>query len=90
MNKTIYVEFMFEAASAERGANFIRALGDRFQYAGSEISWDDNQEISEEWLTVSGKIDSETATLIKLGDKFYADRMRVSYISNELKDKWRR
>lgn len=40
--------------------------------------------------TVTGKISSEQATVIKLSNTYLAERMRVSYISDELKDRYRR
>lgn len=43
-----------------------------------------------EWIIVTGEITSAYATIVKLQDPFLAERMRISYIPNELKDKYRR
>lgn len=39
---------------------------------------------------IYGKINSTYATIIKLQDPYFTNHMRVSYISDELKDKYRR
>lgn len=43
-----------------------------------------------EWIKATGMISSEYASLIKLTDSFLAERMRISYIEESLKDKYRK
>lgn len=39
---------------------------------------------------VGCKMDAQYATIIKMSDPFLAERMRISYISDELKDRYRK
>ena len=41
------------------------------------------------FVIVSGKMNSETASVLKLQNSFLADRMRIFYISEDLKNKYR-
>lgn len=41
-------------------------------------------------FSVTGSIDATFATMLRLRDPFLADRMHVSYIDDNLKDKYRR
>lgn len=38
---------------------------------------------------ISGRINSEYATMLKLKDQFLGPRLRVSFIDNNIKDKYR-
>lgn len=42
-----------------------------------------------EWRRITGKIHTEFATVLKLKHSILADRMRISYIPEELKNKYR-
>ncbi len=45
----------------------------------------------DEWVgQISIKMTAEAATAMKLSDKFLADRMYISHISDELKNKYRK
>lgn len=50
----------------------------------------DEEENFSEWVRVQGKISSMYASVIKLQDPFLSERMRISYIPDDLKDKYRR
>lgn len=50
---------------------------------------DESEGERKEWLRVTAKINSTYATMIKLQDPFLAERMRISYIPTELKNKYR-
>lgn len=41
-------------------------------------------------LIISGKISAEYASVIKLQNPFLSERMRISYIQENLKDKYRK
>lgn len=69
----------------------LLALGDDFIFLRA---LNDSEEIDEdgnycEWFRINGKISSVYATLVKLKDPFLAERMRISYIPDELKDRYR-
>jgi hypothetical protein len=91
MNEFVFVEFLFDTNSAMQGASEVIALGEDFILIKSEIEWEDDTQSghSQGYQRIRGKINSATATAIKLGNPFLSDRMRISYISNELKDKYR-
>jgi hypothetical protein len=66
-------------------------LGEDFELITSETDFeigDDYGNFTLHWR-ITGKINAEKATMLKLGDPYVRDRMRVSYISDELKDKYR-
>jgi hypothetical protein len=69
----------------------VRDLGDDFQYLKSDIEWDSDNidHDSKSWMRISGRINSATATAIRLQDPFFSERMKVSYIPEDLKDKYR-
>jgi hypothetical protein len=54
-----------------------------------EDEFDDNDGDRLEWIRVTGKISSMYASVIKLQDSFLAERMRISYIPEDLKNKYR-
>ena len=88
MKDYIYVEFQFEINDVAEGSIEIRKLGSEFELI------DNNYTSSEDFTyhtlqKYCGKISSETATLIKLSNPFLAERMHISYISDELKNKYR-
>lgn len=86
MNEFILVEFIFEWQYADSTNIKIKGLGDDFILLESHTLLAAN---GDEYHTVTGKINSETATAIKLSDKFLSDRMRISYIPDALKDRYR-
>ena len=92
MNEFVFAEFLFETDAAMQGAGEIVALGNDFVLIKSDIEWDEEESLGyvQGYQRISGKINSATATAIKLGNKFLSDRMRISYISDELKNKYRR
>ena len=91
MNEFVLVEFLFTCGQGEQGMQAIKALGNDFIQIASDLDGfnsDDRGYVTTYRLT-KGKISSQTATVIKLSNKFLSDRMRISYISDELKDKYR-
>jgi hypothetical protein len=91
MNEYVYAEFLFEVDVAMQGAGEVVALGEDFVLIKSDIEWDiETDGPHQGYQRICGKINSAAATAIKLGNPFLADRMRVSYITDELKDKYRR
>jgi hypothetical protein len=66
-------------------------LGEDFELITSDVDFeigDDYGNFTPHWR-ITGKINAEKATMLKLGDPYVRDRMRVSYISDELKNKYR-
>jgi hypothetical protein len=84
MNEFIFVEFIFEI---EPGMSYLESkLGKDFVFIDNCTLIDHKGNLS---YKISGKINSEAATVIKLRDKFLSDRMRISYIPDTLKDRYR-
>jgi hypothetical protein len=91
MNEYVLVEFMLAISEETQFNRLIDDLGTDFVRIKDELGWG-NEDVRGYVTThkkVSGKISSAAATVIKLSNTFLADRMRISYISNELKDKYR-
>jgi len=85
MNEFVFVEFLFEIHNTTKGDTLIYELGNDFVPINSGNEWG----VSRPYYSVSGRICSETATAIKLSNKFLSDRMRISYIPENLKDQYR-
>lgn len=92
MNEFVFVEFMFTTDERTQGVNEIKALGSDFALITSDFNIDtiDARGYGSTFQCISGKIDAGCATVIKLSNKFLSDRMRISYIPDELKNKYRR
>lgn len=87
----VFAEFLFEHEHSIFAASFIRDLGEDFKYISpythyATIDKSGNESL---WFKIEGNLKSETATAIKLSDEFVASRMRISYIEDSLKDKYR-
>ena len=91
MNEFVFVEFLFETSVAMQGADEVVALGKDFIRVNSEVKWGELNTFGyiQTYQCIRGKIKSETATAIKLSNTFLSDRMHISYIPSELKDKYR-
>jgi hypothetical protein len=90
MNEFVYVEFLFPAQHAMQLAAEVVALGNDFSLVKSELEWDSEDGNTQGYQHIHGKINAETATALTLSDSFLSKYMRVSYISDDLKDKYRK
>jgi hypothetical protein len=90
MNEFIYVEFLLPAADAMQLASEVISLGDDFVLTKSELEWESAEGTTQGYQHITGKIRAEAATALMLGNALLAKHMRVSYIPNELKDKYRK
>lgn len=87
MNEFVLAQFVFPRDGLIDGYKLLGELGDDFVLIGSAI---DIEAYPSSTLIVSGKLSASMATVIKLGNSALSDAMRVSYIPDELKDKYRR
>ncbi len=85
MKEFVFVEFIFAHNETSDSLKLIKELGDDFVLT-SDYTFRCDTGI---YRTLSGKINSTAATALKLGNSFLANRMRISYISDDLKDKYR-
>ena len=83
MNDTILAEFVFTRDEVMAGMDALHQLGDDF----SIISTVPNNIA---FVIVRGKLSSYSATIIKLEGSLLGKAMQISYISDELKNKYRR
>lgn len=81
MNDSILVEFVYNEHE------FLDVMTRLSAFTNDTISIS-NISTTDHILTC--RMASETSTIIKLSDSFLSDRMRVSYIPSELKDKYRK
>lgn len=90
MNEYVHVEFIAKDDEVDVLVEKIEGLGENFQPI-SDLGDYINKDFSiGNWFRISGRISSEYASIIKLQDAFLSDRMRISYISDELKNKYRK
>lgn len=92
MNEYVLIEFIAEQPTEARLLlEKLLALGEDFKLIGTS---DENEEDEDgnysSWVRVSGKISSAYASVIKLQDPFLAERMRISYIPDNLKNMYRK
>jgi len=88
MNETVLVEFL--AKVPEDNMTLIDKMI-RIDYVliSTDIECTEGDGVTEVWYKVTTRMTAADATAIKLRDKFLAERMRISYIPDELKDKYR-
>ena len=84
MNDFVFAEFAFLRDDIGAGNAALNELGDDFVRINAVV------DVTTVCFIVSGRINSSTATIIKLGNTLLSRSMRVSYISDELKNKYRR
>lgn len=82
MNEHVLVEFCAYASDETQLCQELHKLGDAF------VSISSNHYNNS--FTVYGKISSSLATFIAIQSPFLAERMHVSYIGDELKNKYRK
>lgn len=87
MNEFILAEFAFLDGDIGAGNAALNELGDDFVRIDGVVDIEGTQGVC---YMVSGRINSATATAIKLSNTLLSNAMRISYISDELKNKYRR
>jgi hypothetical protein len=88
MKEYVLIEFCTDMSNHIAVINYLNSL-DKSDFHPTrheseyDIEW-------KKWIVISGRISTEAATLIKLQNPLIAECMRISYISDELKDKYRK
>jgi len=93
MKEFLFVEFLFTVEEHNYGLSKLEDLGDDFVFLKSDYEFDTESDLfthTVDYVKVSGRINSMTASLIKLQDPIFAGKMRFSYISDELKNRYRK
>ena len=91
MKEYVHVEFLFTLDEYPIELGKLISLKDDFRLIKCDDEYDEDDDgLRFEYKRVSGKINSMTASLIKLQNPALAGKMRISYIPDELKDKYRR
>ena len=92
MKEFLLVEFLFTYREVVSELRKLNDLGADFEHIEYNYEWEeDSDRVSDDsYIRISGKINSEVASLIKLQNPNLAGKMRISYIPEELKDKYRR
>lgn len=80
MNQFVFVEFIVEREHCSL-LDYALATADSFCALSCTMI--------DDVVMLSGRIDSADAAMIKIQDQFISDRMHISYISEELKNKYR-
>lgn len=81
MNTFLYVEFIADSENQTRLENEITAIGDDF------ILLSVNHGAA--FCKINGQIHAESAAILALSNRFMSERMKVSYLSSDVKDKYR-
>jgi len=94
MKEFLFVEFLFTENEYFIELDKLKNLGSDFEFIQheQEYEYEDNITYStgQSLMRVSGRINSMTASLIKLQNPALAGKMRISYITDELKNKYRK
>lgn len=86
MKPKFMVQFLVERNRYEEFTNLFDFNSEDYTHTGvTEEVW-----ANDEYFVVSGMITSEYASVLKMGNKFVAERMQFFYIDDSLKDKYRR
>jgi len=86
MKEYVLVEFVAEGSERDILLAKLELLEDEFKMQ-EECAYTHSSPSPIYYIT--GKICAQYASIIKLRDPFLAERMRISYIPDELKDKFR-
>jgi len=90
MKEFVLVEFLVSAEDHPQLLEKFKTLGEDFELIKTDYEWDgDTDGYVNRWYRMSGRINSAYATIIKLQDPFLAGCMRISYIPEDLKNKYR-
>lgn len=90
MKEFVYVEFIIESHEHDQFYEKMAQFDPDFEPTNVDVEFDadiDNKVCS--WHIFGGKINSQTLTCIKLQDSFLSERLKISYIPDNLKDKYR-
>ena len=90
MKEFVLAEFLFEISEFEKGFALLESLGDDFLLVHIRDEWERSEDLPETYKRVTGRINSMTASIIKLQEPDLAGKMRISYIPDDLKNKYRR
>ena len=92
MNEFVLVEFFVRSHDKLELLNKLNNVKYDFEILSIETEWVENDYSStvSDWYRISGRINSMCASVMKLQDPFLSERMRISYISDELKNKYRK
>lgn len=90
MKEFVFVEFLFTLDEYPEELRKLVVLGEDFKIITCDDEYDENEDgLRFDYKRVSGRINTMTASLIKLQNPALAGKMRISYISDELKDRYR-
>lgn len=88
MNEYVHVEFIAVGDDVHMLVEKLDNLGEDFKPVNRSDHINNDFSIGD-WFRISGRISSAYASVIKLQDPFLSDRMRISYIPDDLKNKYR-
>jgi len=87
MNEFLLVEFIADGVEERDELDRrLESLGEDFKLERT----DSYSTITNPCYIVTGRISSIYASIVKLKDPFLSERMRISYIPDELKDRYRK
>lgn len=89
MREYVLVEFIAQGDDQSILISRLRNISE-IEIIGSEDECEEEEHAYMEWIRITAKVESEFLTMLKLTDPFLAERMRISYISDELKNKYRK
>ena len=91
MKEFVYVEFVFHPEFLIQGENILRELGEDFLLISSEIKQKHGTVTNWQAIKhISGKINSASASIIIMTYPELFGKMKISYIPDDMKDKYRR
>lgn len=90
MKDFILVEFLFEEDTYREDILRLEELGSDFSLIHVRDEWESVEDFSDSYKRVTGRISSMAASMIKLQNPKLAGKMRISYIPEDLKNKYRR
>lgn len=91
MKEYVFVEFLFTEEEYFSELKKLLGLGNDFEQIDIQNECEEDEDgLRQYYRRVSGRINTMTASVIKLQNPALAGKMRISYIPEDLKDKYRR
>lgn len=91
MRERILVEFLVSSEEAGQLRSKLQEFEDDLVIIDSRDKFEgENDQFTGVWVRISASISSELLTILKIRDPFIASHMHISYIPDNIKDRYRR
>lgn len=91
MKEFILVEFITSTNDLTQLLKELETFGKDIKFIDSDFEFETYDDtLTGSWHRISAQVNTESLTVIKLRSSFVAERMKISHIPDELKDRYRK